>query len=338
MIILGLQRILKTKIMKINFIAAVLFLATSFANAQVLGNAGYADRSDYNPQNNNLSSIATSNGDFMTLKIKGIYNEKASSYIATFSVLQLGLNIDDVTSLMNKRISNIQTNVQKLNPNIEIVVDMIAFVPKFETQLNKKLFHKNTYTEVPIGYTLTKNLIVQYKKPSDLDDIIAICANENVYDLAKVNYISNNLDNIKDKLQEKVLLEYNKRLKFYGTIKNMNLSTKEKSFQENFEIFYPIENYKSYKAFSSAKINNNDNLETNHSEHHETLYYDGMKPKTFPLVVNPDITEPAIQIIYEMIIEIDLRKKIIEKAVVPVKEKKSVYMVGSNVNVQKIDL
>jgi hypothetical protein len=324
--------------MKIKFIATVLFLATSIANAQVLGNAGYANRNDYNPQNNNLSSIATSNGDFMTLKIKGIYNEKASSYIATFSVLQLGLNIDDVTNLIDKRILNIKNNIQKLNSNIEIVVDMIAFVPKFEKQLNKKLFHKNTYTEVPIGFNLTKNLIIQYKKPSDLDVIIAICANENVYDLAKVNYISNNLDVIKDKLQEKILLEYYKKMKFYGTIKNMNLLTKEKSFQENFEILYPIENYKSYTAFSSAKINNNENLETNHSEHHETLYFDGMKPKIFSMIVNPDITEPAIQIIYEMTIEIDLRKKIIEKITPPIKEKKSVYMVGTNVNIQKIDL
>jgi hypothetical protein len=337
MFFLGLQRILKTKIMKTNFIATVLFLATSFANAQVLGNAGYADRNNSNYENINSSPIATSNGDFMTLKIKGIYNEKASSYIATFSVLQLGLNIDEVTNLMNEKISNIQFSVQKLNPNIEVVVDMISFLPRFETQSTSRLFRKKTYTEIPVGFALTKNLIFQYKKASDLDSIIAICAKNDVYDLAKVDYIINNLDGIKDKLQEKVLLEYTKKMKFYGVIKNVDLLMKEKSVNENFEIFYPLENYKNYTAFTKAHIPAGNDY-TNHVEHNETFYFNGLKPKTHSFVINPDITEPTIQIIYEMTIVIDLRTKVKEAKVLPMKEKKSVYMVGSNVNVQKLDL
>ncbi len=337
MFILGLQRILNTKIMKTNFIATVLFLATSFANAQVLGNAGYADRNNYNSQSNIPAPVASSSGDFMTLKIKGIYNEKASSYVATFSVFQVGLEVNVVTSLMDERILNIQKSIQKLNPNIEVVVDMISFLPRFETEENRRFFRKKTYTEVPAGFALTKNLIIQYKKASDLDDIISICANNDIYDLAKVDYITNNLDNIKDKLQEKVLLEYNKKMKFYGTIKNVDLLAKEKTIEENFEIFYPIENYKNYIAFSRVRIFN-ERGEINFTEHNETLYYNGIKPKTHSFVINPDITEPAIQIMYEMTIVIDLKTKHKEKIVAPIKQKKSVYLVGTNVNVQKLDL
>lgn len=326
--------------MKKNFIVTVLFLATSFANAQVLGNAGYADRNNHNSNHdytNSVSQISTSNNDFMTLKIKGIYNEKASSYVATFSVLQLGLNINEVTSLMDERVLNIQKSIQKINPTIEVVVDMISFLPRFESQSTSRLFRKKTYTEIPVGFVLTKNLIIQYKKASDLDDIISICANNDVYDLAKVDYITNNLDGIKDKLQERVLLEYNKKMKFYGIIKNVDLLSKEKTIEENFEIFYPIENYKNYKAYTKAYIPMGNNL-INKVEHNETLYYDGVKPKTHSFVVNPDITEPAIQIIYEMTIVIDLRTKVREKSALPIKEKKSLYIVGSKLNVQKIEL
>ncbi len=338
MFVLGLQRILKTKIMKTNFIITVLFLATSFANAQVLGNAGYTDRNNSNYQNNAIKNpTAFSNGDFMTLKIQGIFNEKASSYIATFSILQLGLSIDEVTSLLDERILNIKKSIQKLNPTIEVVVDMISFLPRFETQTTSRLFRKKTYTEIPIGFVLTKNIIIQYKKASDLDNVISICGKNDVYDLAKVDYITNNLDTIKDKLQERVLLEYNKRMKFYGTIKNVDLLTKEKSIDENFEIFYPIENYKNYTAYTKAQIPMGNNY-VNQVEHNETLYYNGVKPKVHSFIINPEITEPAIQIIYEMTIVIDLRTKDKEKVITPIKEKKLVYMVGSNVNVQKLDL
>jgi hypothetical protein len=326
--------------MKTNFITTVLFLATSFANAQVLGNAGYADRnnSGSNYEHNSLKNpTAFTNGDFMTIKIKGIYNEKASSYVATFSVLQLGLNIDEVTSLMDEKVSNIQKSILKLNPNIEVVVDMISFLPRFETQSTSRLFRKKTYTEIPVGFALTKNLIFQYKKASELDDIISICAKNDVYDLAKVDYITNNLEVIKDKLQERVLLEYSKKMKFYGVIKNVDLLSKEKTIDENFEILYPIENYKNYTAYTKAYIPMGNNY-INNVEHNQTFYYNGLKSKTNSFVINPDITEPAIQIIYEMTIVIDLRIKVKETKVLPMKEKKSVYMVGSNVNVQKLDL
>lgn len=323
--------------MKTNFITAILILATSYANAQVLGNAGYSNRSCFSNERNSSNSVLSSNDDFMTLKIKGIYNEKASSYVATFSLMQLGLNIDEVTNLMDERILNIQSNIQKLNPNIEFIVDMISFIPRFENEEQRRLFRKKTYIEIPAGFKLTKNLIIQYKKPSDLDNIISICAKYEVYDLAKVDYITHNLDSIKDRLQDRVLLEYYKKMKFYGIIKNTNLLTKEKSIDENFEVFYPIENYKNYIAYTKSSIPK-ENKAINVAEHNETFYYNGVKPKTHSFVINPDITEPAIQIIYEMTIVVDLRIKVKEKIVAPIKEKKSVYMVGTDIKIEKLDL
>jgi hypothetical protein len=337
--------------MKTNFITAVLFLATSFfVNAQDMGNAAYAKKemgnANYNGgyRNNQFGVIPvlTSSGDYMTLVIKGIYNEKASSYVATFSMMQVGTSVDEVTNLLDEKVLNIKNNIKKSIIGADFVVDMISFVPTYEYETTKKIFNKKTYNEKPAGYELKKNLMIQYNNASDLDLIISICAKEEVFDLAKVDYITKNLDSIKMKLQERVLLEYQNKLKFYGTIKNVDLFKKEKTINEGFNMIYPIESYKKYAAFSQAQLPYSVNGAINQIRKNETNYYDAMLAKSQSFVMNPDITEPAIQILYEMTIVIDLREKEIIKPIVPepipVKEKKTIFIVTANGEIKQLDV
>lgn len=338
--------------MKSNFITAILLLATAFMNAQVEGNVGYAKKmGNANYQNNYrndkrmvITPVLQSSGDYMTLTIKGIYNEKATSYVATFSIMQVGTSVEEVTNLFDEKVLNIKNNILKLNKNIDFVVDMISFVPTYEYEITKKTFNKKTYNEKPSGFELKKNLMIQYKNASDLDSIISICAKEEVFDLAKVDYITTNLDTIKTKLQDRVLLEYQNKLKLYGTIKNVDLFKKEKTIQEGFNISYPIENYKQYAAYSQAQLPYNVNGTVNQIAKNTTQYYDATLVKSHSFVMNPDITEPAIQIFYEMTIVIDLKDKVIEKPVIqtpaaaPVKEKKIIYIVTANGEVKQLDI
>jgi hypothetical protein len=337
--------------MKTNFITAIFLLTTGFMNAQVEGNAAYAKKemgnaNYYNNYRNNqqqaVTPILQSSGDYMTLTIKGIYNEKASSYIATFSIMQVGTSVEEVTNLFDEKVLNIKNNILKLNKNIDFVVDMISFVPTYEYEVTKKTFNKKTYNEKPSGFELKKNLMIQYKNAADLDLIISICAKEEVFDLAKVDYVTTNLDTIKTKIQDRVMLEYQNKLKFYGTIKNVDLFKKEKTIQEGFNIIYPMENYKKYSAFSQAQLPYIVNGSVNQIAKNTTQYYDATLVKSHSFVMNPDITEPAIQVLYEMTIVIDLREKVVEKPVVPepipVKEKKIIYIVTANGEVKQLDI
>ncbi len=340
--------------MKTNFITTALALVSGFfAHSQVMGNEEYAKKKEMgnanyysNYQNNQhaVVNVMNSSEEFMTLTIKGIYNEKATSYVATFSLMQVGTSVEEVTGLLDEKVLNIKNAVQKLNKSIDLVVDMISFVPTYEYEVTKKIFNKKTYNEKPSGFELKKNLMIQYKNASDLDDIISICAKQEVFDLAKVDYVTTNLDAIKTKLQDRVLLEYQNKLKFYGTIKNQDLFKKEKTINEGFNIIYPIENYKKYTAFSQAQLPYTVNGAINQITKNQTQFYDAMLPKSHSFVINPDITEPAIQVLYEMTIVIDLREKIIEKTIVqnpvPVAptEKKIIYIVTANGEVKQLDI
>ena len=52
---------------------------------------------------------------------------------------------------------------------------------------------------------------------------MSICTKQEIYDLAKVDYVTTNLDHIRDVLQLKASEEYKQMLTNYSAIMNMDL-------------------------------------------------------------------------------------------------------------------
>jgi len=122
--------------------------------------------------------------------------------VATFSVKQVGVTMQETEDLFNKRIGAIQ-NFSATNPSIKLFVDMISFVPVYEYETEQKLFSKKSYNEIPKGFELTKNLHIKYKDHELLKELISICAKSEIYNLVKVDYFSEKLETIKSELAKK---------------------------------------------------------------------------------------------------------------------------------------
>lgn len=304
----------KTKII----LASILFTTTALfsqhsgnansesATKKASGNYNYQNQY----QNNQVSTIQTTTGNEneMYIVIKGIYNEKATSQRAVFSVLQIGKTAEETTNLMDTRLENVVKAITAFNPEIEVIIDMISFVPMYDYEIQKKIFNPKTYNEKPSGFELKKNLIIKFKKTNDLNTIMNICAKQEIYDLAKVDYVTSNLDHIRDVLQTKAAEEYKQMLSNYSAIMNTDLFKKEKSLTEGYNTVYPMESYRSYSAFSQASINFEPESTINNIRKNNTQFYDAALSKTHTFVVNADITEPTIQIFYDLTIKIKLKE------------------------------
>ena len=305
-----------------NTILATLLVASSTLMAQHSGNVNSEDAlrkeasGNYNYQNPNqyhnrdVPTIQTSysNDNEMVISIKGIYNEKASSQKAVFSVLQVGSTAEEVTNLMDDRINAVMNEMKNFNAEIEVITDMISFVPMYDYEVTKKIFNPKTYNEKPSGFELKKNLIIKFKNTNDLNKIMNICAKQEIYDLAKVDYVTSNLDHIRDVLQLKASEEYKQMLTNYSAIMNTDLFKKEKTLVEGYTTLYPMESYKAYSAYSQAAINFSPESQVNNIRKNTTQFYDAALAKSHTFVVNADITEPTIQIFYDLTIRIKLRE------------------------------
>lgn len=328
-------------------LSLVVVLSTTALVAQHSGNANsesvkstasgnYNYQNQY--QNNQVNTIQTTTGNEneMYISIKGIYNEKATSQRAVFSVLQIGKTAEETTKLIDERLEIVIKSITAFNPEVEVIIDMISFVPLYEYEIQKKIFNPKTYNEKPSGFELKKNLIIKFKKTNDLNTIMNICAKQEIYDLAKVDYVTSNLDHIRDVLQVKAAEEYKQMLTNYSAIMNTDLFKKEKSLTEGYNTVYPMESYRSYSAFSQASINFEPESTVNNVRKNNTQFYDAALAKTHTFVVNADITEPTIQIFYDLTIKIKLKEDQLPKNTII--RNNRYYIITANGDVKPLNL
>ena len=334
--------------MKTNFTLLTMALLTNtLFFAQHSGNANTESATkmasgNYNYQNkyhnNQVNTIQTTTGNEneMYISIKGIYNEKATSQRAVFSVLQIGKTAEETTNLMDTRLEQVTKAITSFNPEIEIIIDMISFVPMYDYEIQKKIFNPKTYNEKPSGFELKKNLIIKFKKTNDLNAIMNFCAKQEIYDLAKVDYVTSNLDHIRDVLQTKAAEEYKQMLTNYSAIMNTDLFKKEKSLTEGYNTVYPMESYRSYTAFSQASIHFEPESTINSIRKNNTQFYDAALAKTHTFVVNADITEPTIQLFYDLTVRIKLKEDQLPKNTII--RNNRYYIITANGDVKPLNL
>src|SRR6476660_3988023 len=248
-----LPRTLKSFNMKRIFITSTFFICSLTLSAQDAGNVNYNGNRYQSPQQSTFP-VTTSSQDEMTITIRGIYNEKATAKIATFSILQVGKTADETTALMDERIEKVISDLQAFDKTVEVVTDMISFVPTYAYEVEKKIFNPKTYNETPTGFELKKNLIIKFRNTNDMDKVLAVRAKQEIYDLAKVDYVTTNYDQIHDIMMNKAIEEFKQKLTNYSMIMNTDLSRKEKIVQEGYNVTYPIESYRNYQAYAAANV------------------------------------------------------------------------------------
>jgi uncharacterized protein YggE len=295
-------------------------IAFNFAHAQDLGNAQYqkSGNAEYGNANygnggytvNRVNTIqtTTSSQDEMVISIKGIYNERATAQIATFAVLQLGKTAEEATNLIDERIGNVIRELNLLSKDIVIETDMISFVPTYDYTVEKKIFNPKTYNEKPSGFELKKNILIRFRNNNDFDKILSICGKNEIYDIAKVDYVTSNFDMVRSQMQKKALEVFKDQMANYSLIMNTDLNKKEKIIQEGFNVSYPMESYRSYQAYSQANANFDPKSEVQNIKKNITQYYNQALVKDHNFVVNPEITEPSIQAFYEITVRLKLRE------------------------------
>jgi hypothetical protein len=295
---------------KIKLILFIICYNFTPIHSQDLGNANsvYSNQQSKQaiPAKNFEPRMQYNNGNVVTIKVRGIYNEHNVRRIAYFGLTQMGKNIDEVNELMDARIKNVAQEIKKLGSSVEFYVDMISFVPIYEFETEKKLFNKRTYNEVPKGFELKKNIHIAFSDGNMMNKIMAICGTNEIYDLIKVDYISKNIEAVHDTLRKQANLVYTKMVKNHEFILGMDFSKKRKQFNEGFNVAYPKDRYNSYTAYSSAQLNAKRKSVVTKAEKSLTMYYEPIHFLQEKFILNPEILQPSLQVIYEMQVVIQL--------------------------------
>ncbi|MFK8038598.1 MAG: SIMPL domain-containing protein [Crocinitomicaceae bacterium] len=298
-------------------ITSLLTLTLSTAlTAQVSGNINYQNKVRY--ADNNIS-VNFPSGNDLYITVKGLTNVKADSYVAIFNLSQTGKTAKEVNNLIDERVNKGLAVVKGIK-SVETYVDMISFVPIYEFQVERKIFSKKTYNEIPSGFEVKKNIHVKYTDPNLLNNIIASLADAEIYDLVRVDYFSNKIDSVKQALMVKAKEVLGSKMKRYQSILTVNFDTYEKQLADAFKVVLPTEMYKSYQAYSNSSLRLKRQANVKHIQKSNTLFYQPILDKEFDFVVNPTIIEPVIQVMYEIVVRVTKVKKVMPKSIKPTKE------------------
>ncbi|MCE7926777.1 MAG: DUF541 domain-containing protein [Haliscomenobacteraceae bacterium CHB4] len=286
-------------------------LATTPIFAQVMGNYGQQQKTyqniQFNAQYRALPKAATFIGDNqLEITVNALSNQKASTYTAIFSIVQLGKTADETNTLLNNRLDALLADLKALGiPITDIYVDMVNFLPKYEYDVTKKLFSKKTYTEIPKGFELQKNVHIRYTDPALLDRIVTAAARQEIYDIVKVDYFVKDPEAVYTQLRDAAFKYLKKIEDQYKTI-GIRLDSAYLVTAENAWVAYPINRYESYQAFSTQRLDADDNSKINPADKLTSRFYNAVPANDYDIVINPEILEPAVQFSYNLVVRFTL--------------------------------
>ncbi|WP_322549450.1 SIMPL domain-containing protein [Flavobacterium psychraquaticum] len=277
----------------------VLFLLTTFASlAQISGNQIY-ENSDYSSKNYNQTTTSNStsfsiNDNNLSFTIKILLNNKADGFIITLGLNEENESVSGCNQKINSRLNGFIGKLKAIGIKPEhTYVDFISQTKIYDfttNDLTAKQFEK--------GFEIKKNIIISTSNVVNLEKIITLASEYEIYDVIKVDYFNTDLDAIHNSLFDEALrLAESKKVSYLKAFGKRIVGTPTAT--ENFTTFLPKSQYKTYQAFESSEIQTNSNSRAQYLKKMErknkTFYYDGMSNAGYDKVINANQTEVGIQ-------------------------------------------
>ncbi|MUU77746.1 SIMPL domain-containing protein [Winogradskyella endarachnes] len=250
----------------------------------------------YNPTVQQQVNKTLYPSNVLTVDVKALQNVSATTYTAIFNVSQMGPSADKTNQLMKARIDSIKYHLKTKGILAkDIAIDVISFIPIYEVEVTKKLFSK-TYSEVPKGFELQQNIHIQFTKTNQFEAILEACAHSEVYNLVKVDYYIENIQEVYKNLQDKLLTLIEDKKKYY-TVLGFDMANYDVAIADDKYCYFPKDFYQSYQAYNSTSVEALSKSKGVTTVKKQTsYYYQPLTYETYDVVINPSILEPVVQI------------------------------------------
>jgi hypothetical protein len=267
-----------------------------------------------------------------------MYNATPDAFVAIFSLSQEAESEAQANQIINQRIATIEAGLKGINSILTLDVDVISFVPIYDQVLEKKVFSKNSFTEKPVGFELKKNIIIEYQNSRELDQIFSLCTANEVYDYIRSDAVVRDMGKVKAQLRKSADSMIFLQLDRYAKLRDIDIKEYNRFLSEGYAVIYPGEKYASYTAFSCTSYFTKKFNLNNDSKKKITRHYLPLIDKEFDFVVNPVISEPVIQVMYQ--VNLVLSKKPVPRTPkpAPVKPKKEVFFITPSGDLKQINL
>ncbi len=274
-------------------------IACSFISfAQMSGNQVYSN--SYN--NGNYSSNYGSGGSIkstdqtLTITSKVLLNDVADAYLLTVGLNQEATTVEECNKLINNRINAVLSKLKKLGIKQEdSYVDFITQTKVYDYDVNVQ-----EAEQIQTGFEIKKNINIYFKDISLMDQIVEICATEEIYDIINIEYLIEDVNAVYNKLFDEAMEIAESRKAQFEKHGSRPVSDHYQVTSDQFNTIFPKSQYKQYEAKESSNLNVYNNK--SHSRYirkearkNTTYYYQGVNVSSFDKVIGLENPQVGVQ-------------------------------------------
>jgi uncharacterized protein YggE len=286
----------------------VIFLLTTLTVfGQHSGN--YVTEKNYNysqiQEQANVNKLYISDSTFV-IQAKVLKNVIADSYVITIGVSEYAKTLKEANIKIDERI---QKFISVLKSKFQIPASDIYIDMTTQTQVADYKVTGNYAEQYISGFEQKKNIIVNLKNIKDLDNIVILASEYEIYDLAKVDYIVTDINQIYTQLFQTAMEVINSKKDLYVKATNTKLKKTSQIYGESFYSFSPTQLYKDYAPNVTTEYYSYDSYSKRKDlKKNTTYYYDHINYSGFDKVVNPIVIEPTVEYVLNLHIKFEIDK------------------------------
>ncbi|MDQ3800437.1 MAG: SIMPL domain-containing protein [Acidobacteriota bacterium] len=283
----------------------LLLSLVSTAFAQEAGNRIYGNRGGDTdkPVQRRMPNLPKTIGDMVSvdaanqtithyqfIDVKVLTTVEAREYTAVFGLAQEAPTVPEANRKLEKQINDFRLGLSNLGISAaDTYVDFIT-----QNRVYDFAVKGNTAREKVSGFQIKENFIVRYRDRRLLEKIVALAAQNEIFDLVKVDYVVGDLTPVKAQMMNEAVRIIKNRESDFGKI-GIKLTPISVS-AEQFDVFQPFEAYNSYKAFEAGEVDNV--YRTVEKRKNSTFYFEPLPEGAFDAVLKPIGTSPEVQCTY----------------------------------------
>jgi uncharacterized protein YggE len=227
---------------------------------------------------------------YQFIEAKLLTSVPTKEYVAVFGLMQEAPKLDDANRRLQAQISGFQQGLTGLGISPEnVYLDFITQNRTYDYQVKN-----NTARERVSGFQIKENLAIRFKDHKLLDKIVPLAAQNGIYDLVKVDYVTEDLAATRARMLEEALKIIEKKKEVFNKL-GVKL-TPVTVVADNFDTFQPFEAYNSYRAYETGNVD--DNYRVVEQRKSSTLYFEPLRAGKFDAVLTPIGLEPQVQCTY----------------------------------------
>jgi uncharacterized protein YggE len=225
---------------------------------------------------------------YQFIEAKVLTSVETKEYVAVFGLAQEADSLQKANRKLQEQITELRNGLSALGIRPEdTYLDFITQNRVYDYQVKG-----STAREKVSGFQVKENFFVRYTDPKLLDQITPIAAQAGIFDLIKVDYVTPDLNAVREQLAEEAMKVLKQKEESYTKL-GLKLQPVTVT-AENFEAFQPAEAYNSYKAYETGNVDEND-FRVVERRKNSTFFFEPLRPGQFDKVLNPAGLHPQVQ-------------------------------------------